>query len=84
MAVDERLRKRILAFYFAGVINLVLGVYVLIEGSAFLPRDTAQLLVLFFLGFAAVDFYFPRAMKKKWLEDQAKMGGRQNGPVEKP
>ncbi len=71
--MDERLKKRILAFQVAGVINLVLGVYVLLEGPASLPRDTVLLLVLFFLGFAAVDFYFPYALKKKWLEDQAKM-----------
>ncbi len=70
--MEGRLRKRMLAFYFAGVVNLVLGVYVLIEGPAFLGSDTLLLLVLFFLGFAAVDFYFPRAMKKKWLEEQAR------------
>lgn len=79
-AVDPRLKKRMLAFYFAGVVNLVLGVYVLIEGSAFLGRNTALLLALFFLAFAAVDFYFPKAMKKKWLEEQAKMSGQPRSP----
>ncbi|OGA37514.1 MAG: hypothetical protein A3G24_06790 [Betaproteobacteria bacterium RIFCSPLOWO2_12_FULL_62_13] len=78
--MDERLRKRMLAFYFAGVFNLVLGVYVLIEGPALLGRDTALLLTLFFLGFAAVDFYFPRAMKKKWLEDHARRASGDKPP----
>jgi hypothetical protein len=72
--VDERLKKRIYAFYFAGVVNVLLGLYVLIEGLSFLPRNTVLILVLFFFGFAAVDFYFPRAMKKKWLEQQRQPG----------
>ncbi|HJQ64206.1 MAG TPA: hypothetical protein VJ834_15240 [Burkholderiales bacterium] len=70
--MDERLRKRMLAFYFAGVVNLVLGLYVLVAGAAHMGQGTALLVALFFLGFAAVDFYFPRAMKKKWLEEQAR------------
>ena len=70
--MDERLKKRIRWFNFAGMVNLVLGIYVLIQGPAFLPRDTLVVLVLFFLAFAAVDFYFPYALKKKWLEEQAR------------
>ena len=70
--MDERLRKRMLAFYFAGFVNLVLGLYVLVAGAAHMGQGTALLVALFFLGFAAVDFYFPRAMKKKWLEEQAR------------
>jgi hypothetical protein len=66
--LDPRLKKRIYAFYFAGVVNLILGMYVLFAGSSFLPYNTAMLLVLFFFGFAAVDFYFPKILKKKWLE----------------
>lgn len=79
--MDERLRRRIRWFYFAGTVNLVLGVYVLVQGPAVLPRDTLLALVLFFLAFAAVDFYFPYAMKKKWLEEQAKKSGQQGRPV---
>lgn len=78
--MDERLKKRMLAFYFAGVVNFVLGVYVLVAGAAFLGQGTALLVALFFLGFAAVDFYFPRAMKKKWLEEQAKLSGQTRRP----
>jgi hypothetical protein len=71
--VDERLKRRIYAFYFAGVVNVLLGLYVLIEGLSFLPRNTALILVILFFGFAAVDFYFPRAMKRKWLEQQKQL-----------
>ena len=69
--MDERLKKRIMMFYLAGVINAFLGLYVVFEGRAFLPADTVRWLALFFFAFAAVDFWFPRVLKKKWLEAQA-------------
>jgi len=79
--MDERLKKRIRWFNFAGMVNLVLGIYVLIQGPAFLSRDTLVVLVLFFLAFAAVDFYFPYALKKKWLEEQARKLNQQSSPM---
>lgn len=75
--MDPRLKKRIYAFYFAGVVNLVLGLYVLFAGSSFLPRNTAMMMVLFFFGFAAVDFYFPRMLKRKWLEQMKQLEEQQ-------
>jgi hypothetical protein len=72
-AMDPRLKKRMLMFYLAGIFNAVLGAYILLEGRRFLPQGTALLLVVFFFGFAAVDFYFPRLMKKKWLEQRAQI-----------
>ena len=83
--LDQRLKKRIYSFYFAGVINFVLGLYVLFAGTSFLPRGTAFLLVAFFFGFAAVDFYFPKVMRKKWadyqkqLEEQQRKAAEANG-----
>lgn len=71
--VDPRLKRRIFYFYFAGVVNLALGLYVLIYGRSFLPQGTVMILVLFFFGFAAVDFYFPQAMKKKWADYQKQL-----------
>jgi len=71
--MDPRLKKRIMMFYLAGVINAFLGLYVVIEGRAFLPPETVRWLALFFFAFAAVDFWFPRVLKKKWLEAQAKL-----------
>ena len=70
--MDERLRRRITMFYLAGVINAFLGLYVLIEGPAFLERNTVTWMALFFLAFSGIDFWFPYAMKKKWREDQAR------------
>ena len=78
--MDERLRKRIRWFYFAGTINLVLGIYVVVYGPGFLPRDTLIMLGLFFLAFAALDFYFPYALKKKWLEEQARKMSQPSPP----
>jgi len=67
--MDERLKKRIIAFYVGGVVNSLLGLYVLIEGGRFLEPDTVRWLTIVFFVFAAVDFYFPYALKKKWLAD---------------
>ena len=71
--MDNRLRKRILAFYFAGFFNLALGLYVLINGRSFVEPGMWVTLIAFFFGFAAVDFWFPRMLKKKWREAQAKL-----------
>ncbi|MBI3041969.1 MAG: hypothetical protein HYY78_03995 [Betaproteobacteria bacterium] len=65
-------------FYFAGFVNLVLGLYVLINGRAFLEHGTWLILLAFFFGFAAVDFWFPRVLKKKWREAQAQRAAQQN------
>ncbi len=70
--MHPRLQKRLMMFYLGGVINVFLGVYVLIEGVAILPQTTAIWLVVFFLVFAAVDFWFPYALKKRWEREVAK------------
>lgn len=79
--MDERLKKRIVAFYIGGVINALLGLYVLLEGASFLPPETVRWLSIVFLVFAAVDFYFPYAMKKKWLAENAKKTAPGGGPA---
>jgi hypothetical protein len=75
-AIDPRLKKRMLMFYLAGLFNAVIGVYILLEGRKYLPQGTVLLLVVFFFAFAAVDFYFPRLMKRKWLEHQAQLAAQ--------
>ncbi len=82
--MDERIRKRILMFYLAGVINAALGFYVLFNGGAFLAPDKVTLLTFFFFAFAAVDFYFPQALKKKWRQDQEKAAQARAGQPPKP
>ena len=81
--MNERLRKRIIMFYLAGIVNAFLGLYVLIEGVSFMARQTAIWLVIFFLTFAAVDFYFPHALKKKWEEEQARLRAGRGGADDK-
>lgn len=68
--MDERLKKRIYAFWLAGALNLVLALYVLGFGDKLDP-GTRTIMLLFFFGFAAVDFWFPVMLKKKFAEQQA-------------
>ena len=78
--IDPRLKKRMLMFYLAGIFNAVIGVYILLEGRKFLPEGTVLILVVFFFAFAALDFYFPRMMKRKWLAYQAQLAAQQKAP----
>jgi hypothetical protein len=39
-------------------------------------------LALFFFAFAAVDFWFPRVLKKKWAEAQAKLDAQRQGEAQ--
>ncbi len=71
--LDQRTKKRIYMFYAAGVVNLLIGAYVLFFGRDFLPEDKITMLILFFLGFAVVDFWMPELIKKKWRADMAKL-----------
>ena len=66
-------------FYFAGFFNLALGLYVLINGRSMLEPGMWTILIIFFFGFAAVDFWFPRVLKKKWREAQAKLDAKDEG-----
>jgi uncharacterized membrane protein YfcA len=77
--MPAHLQKRIALFYLGGVINAFLGLYVLIEGTSLMSREKAMWLVAFFLVFAAVDFWFPHALRKKWLADQERLRTGQSG-----
>lgn len=81
--MDERLKKRILLFNIGGVINALLGFYVLIEGSSFLAPNTVRTLLVIFALFAAVDFYFAHAIRKKWLADHAGKQAPANDPTQR-
>ena len=81
--MDDKLKKRIILFYIGGIVNALLGLYVLIEGASFLPSDTARILALVFLAFAAVDFYFPYMLKRKWLAENAGRQAQGNDPVQR-
>ena len=77
--MDEKIRKRITMFYIAGVVNLAIGGYVLLFGRGFMNSEQYYMVTGFFLAFAALDFYFPRMIRKKWLEEQAKLEAQQQG-----
>ena len=81
--MDKKLQTRIMLFYIGGIINALLGLYVLIEGLSFLAPDTVRTLAIVFLVFAAVDFYFPYALKKKWLADNARKQGQNPDPIQR-
>jgi hypothetical protein len=82
--MDEKLKRKIMLFYAGGIINAMLGLYVLIEGFSFLPADTARTLAIVFFLFAAVDFYMPYSLKNKWLADNAGKDGQGNDPLPRP
>jgi hypothetical protein len=75
--MDDRIRKRILVFYFAGFLNLVLGFYVLLNGRTLVDQGMWYLLLAFFFGFAAVDFWFARNLRRNWAKAQARLAAGQ-------
>ena len=80
---EEKLKKRIYAFYFAGVLNLFLGLYVLIYGGGVEP-STRNIMLAFFFGFAILDFWFPLQLKKKFIEQQTALMQSQAGKAAEP
>jgi len=62
----ERLRKRILMFYFAAGINLVMGLWVMSVGATQAASGMLVIIVLIFFAFAALNFYMARKLKKQW------------------
>ena len=75
--MDDKIKKRILAFYFAGFLNLALGLYVLLNGRSLVDQGTWYLLLAFFFGFTAVDFWFARNLRKNWAQVQARLAAAQ-------
>lgn len=62
----SRLRKRMLMFYFAAGINLVMSLWVLSAGAGSVASGTLAVVVLIFFAFAALNFYMARVLKKQW------------------
>ena len=61
-----RLRKRMLMFYFAAGINLVMAVWVMSAGAGRVASTTLATVTLIFLGFAGLNFYMARQLRKQW------------------
>ena len=70
MSVDrnlyDRLRRRILMFYFAAGINLVMAIWVLSAGTGKVASSTLWIVVLIFLGFAVLNFRMARTLRRQW------------------
>ena len=81
--MDDKLKRKITLFYAGGIINALLGLYVLIEGLSFLPADTARTLAIIFFVFAAVDFYLPYSLKQRWLANNAGKQAQGSDPVQR-
>ena len=62
----ERLRKRMLMFYFAAGINLVMALWVMSVGATQAASGTLVIVTLIFFAFAALNFYMARVLKKQW------------------
>ena len=62
----SRLRKRMLMFYFAAGINLVMSVWVLAAGVGKVATATLAVVLLMFVIFTALNFYMARVIKKQW------------------
>ena len=62
------LRKRMLMFYFAAGINLVMALWVASMGAGQVAGGTLAIILLLFLGFAALNFYMARVLRRQWDE----------------
>jgi hypothetical protein len=69
---EQNIRKRILLFFFAAGINLCMAMYVFVVGAT-QGAGTLTLIAFVFLGFAALNFYVARMLRKR-LETQVQQG----------
>ena len=83
-SMDDKLKRKIMLFYVGGIINALLGLFVLIEGLSFLPPDTARTLGIIFFVFAAVDFYLPYSLKQRLLANNPGKQEQGSDPVQRP
>ncbi|MBM3343398.1 MAG: hypothetical protein FJY56_15015 [Betaproteobacteria bacterium] len=78
--MPQRLQKRIFLFYIAAVINFLMAGAVLLFGRGVVPDDKLTWIMLFFLGFGALDLWMPAVMKKKWENDVRQYHEQQSAP----
>ena len=60
------LRKRVMMFYFAAGLNLLMGFYVLSAGGAIAERTTVWLIACVFIAFAGLNYYMARTLVRRW------------------
>ena len=61
---EQNIRKRILLFFFAAGINLCMAAYVFFVGAT-QGGGTLTLISFVFLGFAALNFYVARMLRRR-------------------
>ena len=66
--LHARLRKRMLMFYFAAGINIVMALWVASVGAGQVAGSTLAMVLCIFIGFAAVNFYMARVLRRQWNE----------------
>ena len=81
--MPQQTRKRILMFYFAAGINIVMAMWVASVGSGQVSGGLLGLIVAVFLGFAWVNFYVAKTLRKKWeanMRQRVASAGQANEP----
>jgi hypothetical protein len=78
------LRRRLLMFYFAAGLNLLMGLYVMSAGSAVAERSTVWLISLVFLAFAGLNYYMARTLTKRWAAHTRQQNAAEQAPGEQP
>ena len=80
----NRLRKRMLMFYFAAGINLVMAVWIAAVGSTQVASATVWTVMLIFFAFAALNFYMARVLQRQWdAHVRATLGAQKSDEVTK-
>ena len=77
-------RKRVLMFYFAAGLNLLMGAYVMSAGSAVAERGTVWLIAIVFLAFAGLNYYMARTLAKRWETQVRQRNAAGQGAGEQP
>lgn len=61
-----RLKKRMIMFYFAAGLNLVMALWVMSVGAGQAAGGTLWIVTLIFLVFAGLNFYMARRLRNYW------------------
>ena len=64
--MDPSIRKRMLMFYFAAGVNLLMAFWVSSAGGGQVAGGTLTVIMLIFLFFAGLNYYMARRIAKQW------------------
>ena len=81
--MDPRIRKRMLMFYFAAGVNLLMAFWVSSAGGGNVAGGTLTVIMLIFLFFAGVNYYMARRIAKQWaahVRNQRVLASEANQP----